>query len=87
MSELKSIQAIQAMSMGDISRNDLLGLGVGSLLGLYATSQFSSSTMLKIISVVVGAELGIIIARTFGPSPSVQRNVSVSDFEEVIIDQ
>ena len=63
---LKSIGLLQQLSEdpSSVSKTDIVGLLAGGALGLYVSSKFPKAVV-KYIGIIVGAELGILLVRSF----------------------
>jgi len=61
---LRSIGVLQQLNTDatQVSKVDIAGLIAGGLLGWYIATRFPKTT-LKLVSVMIGAEIGILIAR------------------------
>ncbi len=62
MPNLNSLGVLKSISTGDINRADIIGLLVGAAGGWFLANKWPNM-IIKYVGIVVGAELGIIVAR------------------------
>ena len=72
--QLQSIKILQSIGNPEyqISSSDILGLVLGGGLGWWISSKYPNMVV-KYVGVVVGAELGILIARMMGGTTIMRR--------------
>jgi hypothetical protein len=68
--QLNSLKVLKSIgSTGTINKTDITGLIIGGAVGWYVANKFPNM-IVKYLGIIVGSEIGIIIARLFGGGTS-----------------